>query len=688
VTTPPTPTPQPSPERPADPPARTETTPPARTDTSATTPSPTPPPVAEPPDWNYSGIDPKLMQDFERDLGQAETTLGRSVPHIRQMLDELGLDTSRLTAIRELGNWIGAKRPELRRRNEAIQAVVADWGTDTTGGRRPFDETLFNTASGDPDTYAAAVKLSDVSLGGKVDEKTIAELEKRAGDPQFATSLMYALGTERFRKLMAAVAYPKNAGEKRLQAALGKALGAASPRLSESWRKELLSNLRVPEDQHGLAKLLPHGKFDRGFLVSVAVTLEAIDRRGREKRIDDLMPDDPMVSLWQALAKHPRAAQEFLINSPDVMRRYMTERRLDDGGESLGKAVEAATLTYRDRDGSLQERSPGFHSAKLAAEFINLQGELLRDGKPVPVPVGTTTRILTGYINDVSRIARRPSGGGSEVYTADRPNLPSEDQVWGAQFDRNLLRRVMTHAFQNDPKALATLTAAQAAWSKKMLDYGAAQAAAGDDYRALLANAREAGAGFGLIAYASGIAKIEDVNNMNEEQERNLKLFLAATNTVLGIPQATPWAIAANTLGAWSGIIEDTAKSDKDMNRAVDDANDGVDNAKFLTEQLAIDAMLRHGLFGKSDPPDPTHPWSSLEGLSEGEDPRKSPRNFLKDDGKSLMTPQEMAPYQGDTHPRKNAYERWQSEGLAGEKWKKIEEHLDRGVDAGTFDFD
>ncbi|MEV4078741.1 hypothetical protein AB0J43_00420 [Nonomuraea fuscirosea] len=628
------------------------------------------------------------MHDFERDLGQAETTLGRSVPHIRQMLDELGLDTSPLSAIRELGNWIGAKRPELRRRNDAIQAVVSDWGTDTTGGRRPFDETLFNTASGDPDTYAAALKLSEVTPNGKVDEKTITELEKRAGDPQFATSLMYALGTQRFRELMAALAYPKGADKKRLQAALGKALGAASPRLSESWRKELLSNLRVPVDQHGLAKLLPHGRFDRRFLVSVAVTLEAIDRKTWGSRASDTLEDDPMISVWQALAKHPRAVQEFLISDSTVMRRYASERRMDDGGQSFGQALEAATLTYRDRDGSPQDRSPGFHSAKLAANLINLQGKLLKDEKPVLVPIGTTTRILTEYVNDVSRIALTSNSGTSEVYTADRPNLAPEDQVWGAEFNRNALRRVMSHAFQNDPKAMATLTSAQAAWSKKIMDHGAAQAAAGNGREALLANTREAGAGLGLIAYASGIANIKDGQDMDEAQERNMKLFMAAASTILGIPQAAPWAIAANTLGAWSGIIEETAKTEKNRNNAVDEANSGMDHAKLLTEQLAIDAMLRHGLFGKSDPPDPTHPWSSLQDVEKGGDPRKSPNNFLKDNGTSLMTPKEMAPYEGDTQPRMDAYNRWQREGFAGEEWKELRKEARGGVEDGTLEFE
>ncbi|MBB5777624.1 hypothetical protein [Nonomuraea jabiensis] len=135
--------------------------------------------VAQPPDWGYSGIDPKLMGEFERDLGRAEATLGRNEPLIRRTLQDLNLDTSRLTAMRELGNWIGATRPELRRRNDTIQAVSTEWGPAAPGGMSPFDEVLYNGASGDADVYAAAAKLSELDPSSEVDEKTVAQLEKR-----------------------------------------------------------------------------------------------------------------------------------------------------------------------------------------------------------------------------------------------------------------------------------------------------------------------------------------------------------------------------------------------------------------------------------------------------------------------------------------------------------------------------
>ncbi|TDC07679.1 hypothetical protein E1267_12710 [Nonomuraea longispora] len=631
------------------------------------------------------GIDPTLMHDFERDLGQAENTLGRNEPQIRRMLQNLDLDTSRLNAMRELGNWIGAKRPELRRRNETIQAVTTEWGTDATGGLRPFDEALYSGASGDPDVYAAALKLREVDRNGKVDEKTIANLEKRSGDEGFATSLMYALGPERFRHLMAALVYQKDAGKKRLQAALGKALGAASSRLNASWQKEMLSNLRVPVDQHGLSALLPHGTFERDFLVAIAKTLDGLDRKSWNDAASASIPQDPMVGVMEALAKHPKAAQDFFSGDPSIMKRYVTERPMYDGGNAFGKALEAATMTYRDRDGTAQKPSPGFISAKIASDFIRWEAQRVLTGTEGPsfATTGSTARILAAYINDVNRVAKGTSDDDSAVFEVERTHMPQEDRVWGAQFQKEDLRLVMRDAFKHDPKALAAVAAAQTAWGKKLLDHGAARTAETGDPRHLLINATEAGAGFGLITEASGLAKIKQGQELDAAQERNMKVFMAVVNTGLGIPQAAAAAITAATLGSWTSMIEDAAKTNKNTEKAKYDANVAENKAQFLLDQIAADAMLRHGLFGKSDPPDKTHPWASLPGREKGENPRDSRFNFLKDDGNSLMTRKEMAPHDGNSHPRLQAYETWLEDALAGKRWEKIDEALTSGYNKG-----
>ncbi|MER7505942.1 DUF6571 family protein [Nonomuraea pusilla] len=682
MTTPPHPVPQPSPERPpADPPARADTTP--------APPTLTPPAVAQPPDWGYSGIDPKLMHDFERDLGQAETTIARSEPHIRRTLQNLNLDTSRLNAMRELGNWISAKRPELRRRNDTIQAVTTTWGSAAPGAMQPFDEALYTRASGNADAYAAAGALSVLDRTTTVDDKTIAELEKRAGDADFATSLMHALGTERLRHLMAALTYTKDPGKQRLQAALGKALGAASTRLSTSWRQEFLANLRIPVDQHALAELLPHGRFDRDFLVATAKALEALDRKTWKDAGGT--PHDPMIGVMKALANDPKAAQDFFIGDPGVMERYVTQRPMDDEGAAFGKALEAATMTYRDRDGSPEESSPGLTSSKIASAFIRWEAQRILAGTEGPsfATTGTTARILAAYINDVNRVAKSVSDDSSDVYRFLHPYLPNENQVWAAQFRKEDLRTVMKDAFKNDPKALATVMTAQTAWSKRLLDLGAAQVTDGKKTLALLENAGEAAAGFGLITDASGLADIQKGKDLDEAQERNMKIFMAAANTALAIPQAQGAARIAGIVGAWTSMIEDSAKTEKNANKAIYDANTAKEKTKYTLYQLTADAMLRHQLFGRSAPPTAAHPWGSLPDLEKGQDPRKSPNNFLQDDGRSLMTQKQMAPYDGGDHPRLQAYERWLNDVLPGVKlWKETKTSLDSGYQNAFSKFD
>ena len=126
-----------------------------------------------------------------------------------------------------------------------------------------------------------------------------------------------------------------------------------------------------------------------------------------------------------------------------------------DGGEALGMALEAAMLIFRDHDGSPQAPSRGYLSAKLASEFVHLEAERIETGnssafvKPV-----TTGRILAGYISDINYVAQkvatplRPESGV--------PTIPAylDRTPWGAQFNREELRRVMKEAFA-DSKAFA-----------------------------------------------------------------------------------------------------------------------------------------------------------------------------------------------------------------------------------------
>ncbi|GIH73362.1 hypothetical protein Mth01_56150 [Sphaerimonospora thailandensis] len=625
------------------------------------------------------------MDDFERGLGRAQDALGRNEPQLRRVLQQLNLDTSRLGALREVQSWIGTTRPDLRRRSETIRSEQTEWATSSgvPGGLTAFNEELYGKAAHDPDVYAAVGKLTEAARSGEVDEKTVAALEKRMGDQTFAVTLMNALGAAGFRNLMTkTVNHQQDKNVARLQTALGKTLGTASAKLSPAWRDELTDDLgRSTVDWrsgYGLALALKDGTFDSAFLVAVARKIDTWKWTAYNA------PTIGM-NLMEALSRNPAAAQDFFAGDPKMMERYLTWQTMPDGGAALGKALEAATLTFRDHDGSPQQPSRGYLSAKLTSEFIHLEAQRI-DEESSPgsrVPPTTTGHILAGYIADVNRIAT--DAGNTkvpDVTDVDNPNLPGQDP-WGPQFKREELHAVMKETFV-DAKAFTTVMAAQTAYAGRLLDHGAAQMAAGQGDRVFVANAGWIGAGFGFIADAAGLAKIEQGKELDEAQQRNMKILTATLNTGLAIPQSGAWPITAGVVGAWTGLIEDSVKGDAE-DKARDEANSAVRQTHDLIQDLTAQAMLKHGLFGSADPPAPTHPWASLQDLKKGDDPRDNPRNFLKDDGRTLMTRDEMIDEttSGNQEKRLEAYKRWIHGGLAGERWDRLRDRLDHGFSDG-----
>ncbi|WP_344449089.1 DUF6571 family protein [Acrocarpospora macrocephala] len=631
------------------------------------------------------------MDEFEKGLGRAGNTLSANELHIRRALTRLDLDTSGLAALRELQNWISSKRPELRRRNETIQAVRLDWGPGSgpTSGLTAFDEGLYNKAANDPEVYAAAMALGETTRDGQITEKTLAALEKRITDPVFSTTLMYALGTRTFHDLLAKTTDPADdAKTQRLQAALGKALATASPRLSTAWRNELTADLSGRH--YALSRALAHGTFDAAFLLDVARKIDAkIHQPLRSDEPAVVSPGafrDSMVGVMTALARDPAAAQDFFTQDPTALKRYMTGLRVGDG-KALSAALEAATLTFRDHDGSAEHPSRGYLSAKLTSELIHLESERIRAGEPPKITPTAVGNILAGYIADVSRVVSAGSDKTFGVFEGDYPLLPGRES-WGSRFTTNDLRIVMERAFQDDEKAFLAVVGAETIWANKLIDHSASETAASGNVRLFNISASAVGEGFGFITSAAGIADIREGQERDEAQQRLLKLLMALVNTGLAIPQTAGWPITAGVTGAWTGLIEDAAKGNA-RDEAVAVANTSVEESRFLIHQLAVQAMLNHGLFGSADPPAKTHPWGSLSDLQPGQDPRTAPNNFLKDDGKTLMTLQEMlaATNAGGTPVAYDEYRMWVYHNDSSRTWLDIKRDLDIGFSGGFAKF-
>src|SRR5690606_33306501 len=223
-------------------------------------------------------------------------------------------------------------------------------------------------------------------------------------------------------------------------------------------------------------------------------------------RISQPLNYAPVLAVLEALAENPAAAQDFFMGDKSLMKYLLTERHLPDEGKTLGKVLEAATLTFRDREGTPENPSRGFISALLASELVHLEAQRIQEGRPPEslISPASTGRILAGYIADINFAAQQ--GREVDVPAVQKislSNVPGSEP-WGAQFRLTDLQLVMREVFA-DSAGFAPVLAAQTSFSKTLLDFGSSKAAAGDNSDLLL-NVRWVGSGFGELANAAGLA--------------------------------------------------------------------------------------------------------------------------------------------------------------------------------------
>ncbi|PZG22168.1 hypothetical protein C1I98_36765, partial [Spongiactinospora gelatinilytica] len=649
---------------------------------SADGPSPTTPPGYTPQiSAEFSGIDPAALEGFEQSLARTEDTIGRNEPQIRRTLQKFDLETSRLTALRELQSWLATKRPDLRRRKETIESQQSEWATSTSSGHpalAAFDESLYEKAKHDPDVYAAIVNLTKATESGEVDPKTLTQLEKHAGNSPFALALLTTMGATAYRKTLGETIGNKQMAK--LGTPLGKLLSTASPNLPPSWRNGLTADIWANRNEvRGLTKALRNGTFPHGFVMSAVKNLD-LWARNRSTPDHEIVDD-----ILTILANNPTRAQDYFINDPTALKYWVTTDHPEETQAQFAKLLELATTTFRDHSGTPQNPSRGYWSAKLASEFIHLEGQRIDKERFPVVPPATTALILSAYISDVnSTFEANDMFLSPGVSSADNPGTPGKDP-WGAQFNRQNIRQIMKEAF-SDGKAFAAVLASQTAFADLLLQHGAREIKEGRSSNYLMVNIKQVATGFGFITDAAGVAKIESAKELDEAQQRNMKILMAVVNSGLAIPQQGGWPVAAGVISAWTGLIEEASKGDTEK-RARRDADSAAEHTRSLVQDLTARALLKNGVFGRPEPPSSTHPWSSLEGLEEGSDPRLNPNNFLKSNGMDLMSKDEMinkwATNTTERYQRLEAYRRWLFEGLSGKTWQAIEDRLDIGFDNG-----
>ncbi|MGW0805409.1 hypothetical protein [Nonomuraea sp. NPDC002799] len=572
------------------------------------------------------------------------------------------------TPLNAIGRQMSEQIPALRGR---LDLILAEPDRKTGKGgilwASESDWLSKSPAEGAATAKRLATKVRDKIASHALDARTVAEIERHKKDPYFALAFAKEISP---RELKALLARAYGAGlppserprqndvalQERLATMLSTLLGTASRgaggmRLPADYADRLAEDVDDPQNAFALKKLLQDGEFDHTFLLTLTRKLYDADLAhppDRSRARDpwtapgpkDMPPGDlsPMGTALVALAHHPAVAQDFFTDPQRKPLDYLMRRHHWDGeaDAELGWAIQAASTEFRDHD-LPPGGSRGYKSALIASWAVHFWTDPKVQAN-LPHTRANLGTVLAQYTGDVHRDTQTFMTKMPGVVTdedADKNVLGAEP--YGAKFNSMDLRQVMTWAFEDD-EAFKTVATAHGQYSTKMLDELAGKVASevkaefaawrnahpeatkaqADAMRQDILEermSRSVGAEFSqamrnlsmttwVIADAANIADIKEA----KENDARLATFKEITEKVVGL--------APGPQGKFIGLLVDSAKNkifgeikSNHEAQARADADSALGAAKHMFTDLAVAAMMRHGLFGDPTVPAESHPY-------------------------------------------------------------------------------
>ncbi|MEU8361044.1 hypothetical protein AB0C27_34010 [Nonomuraea sp. NPDC048882] len=609
------------------------------------------------------------MKRTERSWSEVDAQLYNALRSIGTSLPGPGL-------LRDIGFQIGREVPSLQRR---LDLIVSTQKIGLDKGVVWADETLW--ASSSPAGGAAAAKSAAEQLrqarkdadgvkGQKViSPETLKLLEKHQHDPYFAVALAKEIPPAELKAILGdlydSVRNPLDERRpgppsdklehltKLLSVTLGTASrGVGNMRLPKGYADELI---RHTDGIAGLedaivGKLLQHGAFDDAFLLDLANKVYDNARKPTSER-QNMLAFGP--GLATALANNPRVAQDFFTDPARKPLAFLIRQTYwGDRGAALGKAIEAASTTYRDH-GQPPGTSRGYKSALIASWAVHFWSDE-KVQRSLPETRQSFARIVSDYMSDVHRVANSDILETPGVVTLPDtdPNL-SGHQDHAARFHREELKSVLIWAAK-EPDAFKTVVESNGEYSFRVLNARGSEVA--NEIKAEFAtwqkqnpNATEAeqsayrqklikdtmsgnpGDFFNakVTALSKSLYFLVDSANMASinEADRKDQWEKAFTD---GIKRTTKLALtpAGDGVNAVYDFVEAYVSDNQEPTRgekARDEAADKLTQSQNLFKFLTANVMLRHGLFGDENAPGSSHP-HAFENSA-----KRSTGNFLID---------------------------------------------------------
>ncbi|WP_143044118.1 DUF6571 family protein [Nonomuraea jiangxiensis] len=574
--------------------------------------------------------------------------------------------------LRDISFQIGERVPDLQRR---LDLIIATQKISLDKGVVWADESLW--VSNSPSSGAAAAKQVAGELRAArrnfpflqrpLSDKALDALEAHRHDPYFAVALLKEIPPNELKALLVDLDQSvgimgtlKSEGavsdQQRLISTIGTLLGTASRgvgdvKLPKDFVDQLVSNKDV-RDSKIVNELLKHGSFDDAFLLQLTRKVYDDAQKSRADQGSVIWFGD---GLAAALANNPRVAQDFFTDPARKPLAYlMRQHQWADRGQEIGRAIEAASTTYRDHT-QPPGHSRGYKSALIASWAVHFWAD-----KKTQATLSKTrmnaANVLSAYISDVHRApgsSDKETMGVTPLLDTD-PNIPGL-QPYGATFERQPLKDMMTWVFDNS-EALKTVTKAHGVYSVKVLDVQADQLkeenarvfeewkkshptatkselaqqwqrileagmvnATAQEFKAKVFNLSRS---LNLIVETGNLSDINKADRRDESYEAFTDALITTTKLVL-----TPAGdVVVAGYEGMQGSLDDALKFEAGKKARAQAASTLVDSQNMFKD-LVAGAMLRHGLFGEASTPGSTHP-HAFPNYAKG-----SSGDFLKSDG-------------------------------------------------------
>ncbi|WP_335980982.1 hypothetical protein [Streptomyces sp. CA2R106] len=448
----------------------------------------------------FSGIDPDRLPGTINSLESDTKRLHDSATRFRNRFAHYDLDTRPLDRLLAISRWADGELPLLRRR-QRLAAAIGEHSSQRTLISVPDSAVTPGAAARATAQGSALARDFDQQMAdhyGAVPEHLFAELAAGGYDGDFLRGFYTTLGPRRLSQLSNAMSgspydrrYPDHPDQLAydrdvLARTFGGFTRVAADTSPERDRHAFWSTWFDRFDDPGqgfrpdlLLPLVDSGTYAPDFLLALTDRAFTTDpsrsvtpRMSGSPAVEDAWHADHYVQLFDALAKCPLAAGQFVARRPDIAANAL----YPGGGSTTPERIaaftatlKAATVTLRDTHPALSDRNTAW---LLTTNLAHSQDPSLRTAHPYPAVSLLFSEILAQHWDDLQYAITSPAQDAFWPAPTWNPTAfthsqnPTRD---GLELHPSVWKAFMEESIRN-PQAAASMSALFEASGRKLVN--------------------------------------------------------------------------------------------------------------------------------------------------------------------------------------------------------------------------